>query len=168
MPKPFSEARGRERFILTLWDTPQRGGALRMAFLYDAKQRSGDRTHDTISLAYIGEIKGKWLGVKDVKMDGPTKVSEPSYDYWRLDYSAPDQVPRYNSHRDHPVRSASPSRQSGRAIAKRTRRRGRLASANALRQEPEIAHTRTIRDLVEDRYGRRNHRRPQPALVAYC
>jgi hypothetical protein len=38
-----------------------------------------------------------WLGMKDVKIVGPTKVSEPSYDYWRLDFSAPDQVPRYNS-----------------------------------------------------------------------
>jgi hypothetical protein len=83
--------------ILTLWDTPQRGGALRMAFLYDTKQRSSDRTHDTIALAYIGEIKRMWLGVKDAKIVGPTKVSEPSYDYWRLDFSVPDQVPRYNS-----------------------------------------------------------------------
>ncbi len=32
-----NDATGRERMILTLWDTPQRGGALRMAFLYDAK-----------------------------------------------------------------------------------------------------------------------------------
>jgi hypothetical protein len=38
-----------------------------------------------------------WLGIKGVKMGGPTKVSEPSYDYWRLDLSAPDQQPRYNS-----------------------------------------------------------------------
>jgi hypothetical protein len=38
-----------------------------------------------------------WLGVKDVKIVGPTKVSEPSYDYWRLDFSTPNQVPRYNS-----------------------------------------------------------------------
>lgn len=97
MPKPFRDARGRERFILTLWDTPQRGGALRMAFLYDTKQRSSDRTHDTIALAYIGEIKRMWLGVKDVKIVGPAKVSERSYDYWRLDFSVPDQVPRYNS-----------------------------------------------------------------------
>jgi hypothetical protein len=88
---------GRERMILTLWETPQPGGALRMAFLYDTKQRSSDSTHDTIALAYIGEIKRMWLGVKDVKLVGPTKVSEPSYDYWRLDFSAPDQVPRYNS-----------------------------------------------------------------------
>jgi hypothetical protein len=97
MPKPFRDATGRERFILTLWDTPQSGGALRMAFLYDTKQRSSDRTHDTIALAYIGEIKQNWLGVKDRKMVGPTKFSEPSYDYWRLDLSAPDQVPRYSS-----------------------------------------------------------------------
>ncbi|MGB8010005.1 MAG: hypothetical protein WCF68_00205 [Terriglobales bacterium] len=97
MPRPFRDARGRERFILTLWDTPQRGGALRMAFLYDTKQRSRDSTHDTIALAYIGEIKRTWLGVKDVKIVGPTKVSEPSYEYWRLDFSAPEQVPRYNS-----------------------------------------------------------------------
>jgi len=83
--------------ILTLWETPQPGGALRMAFVYDTKQRSSDSTHDTIALAYIGEIKRMWLGVKDVKIVGPTKVSEPSYDYWRLDFSAPDQVPRYNS-----------------------------------------------------------------------
>jgi hypothetical protein len=88
---------GRERMILTLWDPPQRGGALRMAFLYDTKQRSSDRTHDTVALAYMGEIKGMWLGVKDVKIVGPTKVSEPSYDYWRLDFSTPNQVPRYNS-----------------------------------------------------------------------
>lgn len=88
---------GRERMILTLWDTPQRGGALRMAFLYDTKQRSSDRTHDTIALAYIGEIRQTWRGVTGVKMDAPTKVSKPSYDYWRLDFSAPDQVPRYNS-----------------------------------------------------------------------
>jgi hypothetical protein len=88
---------GRERMILTLWETPQPGGALRMAFVYDTKQRSSDSTHDTIALAYIGEIKRMWLGVKDVKIVGPTKVSEPSYDYWRLDFSAPDQVPRYNS-----------------------------------------------------------------------
>jgi len=46
-----------------------------MAFLYDTKQRSSDRTHDTVALAYIGEIKGMWLGVKDVKIVGPTKVS---------------------------------------------------------------------------------------------
>ncbi len=97
MPKPFRDARGRERFILTLWDTPQRGGALRMAFLYDTEQRSRDRTHDTIALAYVGEIKRMWLGVKDVTIAGPTKVSEPSYDYWRFDFSVPDQVPRYNS-----------------------------------------------------------------------
>ena len=97
MPKPFRDASGRERFILTLWDTPQRGGALRMAFLYDTEQRSSDRTHDAIALAYIGEIKRMWLGVKDVTIAGPTKVSEPTYDYWRLDFSVPDQVPRYNS-----------------------------------------------------------------------
>jgi hypothetical protein len=96
-PTPFRDATGRELMILTLWDTPQRGGALRMAFLYDTKQRSSDRTHDTIALAYIGEIKRMWLGVKDFKIVGPTKVSEPSYEYWRLDFSAPDQVPRYNS-----------------------------------------------------------------------
>jgi len=98
MPKPFRDARGRERFILTLWDDPpQRGGALRMAFLYDTKQRSSDSTHDTIALAYIGEIKRTWLAVKDVKIEGPTKVSEPSYEYWRLDFAAPTQLPRYNS-----------------------------------------------------------------------
>ena len=96
-PTPFRDATRSERMILTLWDTPQRGGALRMAFLYDTKQRSSDRTHDTIALAYIGEIKRMWLGMKDVKIVGPSKVSEPSYDYWRLDFSAPDQVPRYNS-----------------------------------------------------------------------
>ncbi len=61
------------------------------------KQRSSDRTHDTIALAYIGEIRQTWRGVTGVKMDAPTKVSKPSYDYWRLDFSAPDQVPRYNS-----------------------------------------------------------------------
>lgn len=97
MPKPFRDATGRERFILTLWDTQQRGGALRMAFLYDTKQRSSDKTHDTIALAYIGEIKGNWLGVKDVKIVGPTKFSEPSYDYWRMDLSAPNEAPRYSS-----------------------------------------------------------------------
>jgi hypothetical protein len=96
-PTPFRDATRRESMILTLWDAPQRGGALRMAFLYDTKQRSSDRTHDTIALAYIGEIKRMWLGVKDVKIVGPTKVSEPSDDYWRLDFSVPDQVPRYNS-----------------------------------------------------------------------
>jgi hypothetical protein len=96
-PAPFRDATRRERMILTLWDMPQRSGALRMSFLYDTKQRDSDRTHDTIALAYIGEIKRMWLGVKDVKIVGPTKVSEPSYDYWRLDFSAPDQVPRYNS-----------------------------------------------------------------------
>ncbi len=96
-PTPFRDATGREHMILTLWDRPQQGGALRMAFLYDTKQRSSDRTHDTIALAYIGEVKGMWLGVKGVKMVGPTKVSESSFDYWRLDLSAPDQVPRYNS-----------------------------------------------------------------------
>jgi hypothetical protein len=88
---------GRERMILALWDTPARNGQPRMAFLYDTKQRSSDRTHDTIALAYLGELKGMWLGVKDVKIVGPTKVSETSYEYWRLDLSAPDQVPRYNS-----------------------------------------------------------------------
>jgi hypothetical protein len=97
IPKPFRDATGRERFILTLWDTEQRGGALRMAFLYDTKQRSSDRTHDTIALAYIGEIRQMWRGVKGVRMDAPTKGSEPSYDYWRLDFSVPDQVPHYNS-----------------------------------------------------------------------
>ena len=94
---PSRDRTGRERMILALWDTPQRSGQPRMAFLYDTKQRSSDRTHDTIALAYIGEVKGMWLGVKGVKMVGPTKVSESSYDYWRLDLSAPDQVPRYNS-----------------------------------------------------------------------
>jgi hypothetical protein len=83
--------------IFTLWDPPERGSALRMAFLYDTKQRSSDRTHDAIALAYMGEIKRMWLDVKDVTIAGPTKVSEPSYDYWRLDFSVPDQVPRYNS-----------------------------------------------------------------------
>jgi hypothetical protein len=87
----------REHVILTLWEAPQHRGALRMAFLYDTKQRSSDRTRDTIALAYIGEIRGMWQGVKGVKMDAPTKVSQPSYDYWRLDFFAPGQVPRYNS-----------------------------------------------------------------------
>jgi hypothetical protein len=97
MPAPFRKAKGRERFILTLWDAPQRGSALRMAFLYDTMQRSSDRTHDTIALAYLGEVRGMWRGVKGVKMEAPTKVSQPSYDYWRLDIFAPDQVPRCNS-----------------------------------------------------------------------
>lgn len=97
MPPPFREATGRERFILTLWDAAERGGALRMVFLYDTKQRSSDRTHDTIALAYIGEVKQMWLGVKGVELTAPIKVSEPSYDYWRLDSSGADQVPRYNS-----------------------------------------------------------------------
>ena len=94
---PSRSPSGRERMILALWDSPQRSGAPRMAFLYDTKQRSSDRTRDTIALAYLGEVKGMWLGVKDVKMDGPTKFSQPSYDYWRLDLSAPNQEPRYNS-----------------------------------------------------------------------
>lgn len=94
---PSRDPTGRERMILALWDTPQRSGLPRMSFLYDTKQRSNDRTHDTIALAYLGEVKGMWLGVKGVKIVGPTKVSEPSYDYWRLDLSAPDQQPRYNS-----------------------------------------------------------------------
>ncbi len=38
-----------------------------------------------------------WLGEKDVKIVGPAKSSEPSYDYWRLDMSGPGQVPRYSS-----------------------------------------------------------------------
>ena len=94
---PSRDPTGRERMILALWDTPERSGQPRMAFLYDTKQRSSDRTHDTIALAYLGEVKGMWLSVKGVKIVGPTKVSEPSYDCWRLDLSAPDQVPRYNS-----------------------------------------------------------------------
>ena len=94
---PIHDSTGREHMILALWDTPQRNGAPRMAFLYDTKQRASDRTHDTIALAYIGEIKQTWLRVKGVKIDGPTKVTLPSYDYWRFDLSAPDQVPRYNS-----------------------------------------------------------------------
>jgi len=94
---PVHDSTGREHVILGLWDTPQHSGAPRMAFLYDTKQRNSDRTHDTIALAYIGETKRMWLGVKDVKIVGPTKVSEPSYDYWRLDLSAPGQVPRCNS-----------------------------------------------------------------------
>jgi hypothetical protein len=98
MPVSFhGDANGRERFILTLWDATDSGGALRMAFLYDTKERSSDRTHDTIALAYLGEIKGMWLGVKGVKIVGPNKVSEPSYEYWRMDFSTPDQTPRYNS-----------------------------------------------------------------------
>jgi hypothetical protein len=88
---------GRERVILSLWDMPERGGALRMVLLYDAKQRGSDRTRDTISLAYLGEVRRNWLGVKGIQMDAPTKVSQPSYDYWRLDISGPDQVPRYSS-----------------------------------------------------------------------
>lgn len=92
-----NDSTGREQMILSLWDPAQSGGALRMAFLYDTKQRSSDRTHDTIALAYIGEIKRSWLGVKNVNIVGPTKISEPSYDYWRLDFSAPGQVPRYSS-----------------------------------------------------------------------
>ena len=87
----------REHMVLTLWDDTKIGGALRMAFLYDTMQRSRDRTHDTIALAYIGEIKGMWLDVKDVKIVGPNKVSQPSYDYWRLDFSVPHQVPHFNS-----------------------------------------------------------------------
>jgi len=94
---PIHDSTGREHMILALWDTPERSGQARMSFLYDTKQRSSDRTHDTIALAYIGEVKGMWLSVKGVNIAGPTKVSEPSYDYWRLDLSAPDQVPRYNS-----------------------------------------------------------------------
>jgi len=94
---PSRYSTGREHMILALWDTPERSGQPRMAFLYDTKQRSSDRTHDTIALAYLGEVKGMWLSVKGVKIVGPTKVSEPSYDYWRLDLSASDQVPRYNS-----------------------------------------------------------------------
>ncbi len=94
---PSHDPTGREHMILALWDTPERSGHPRMAFLYDTKQRSSDRTHDTIALAYLGEVKGVWLSVKGVKIVGPTKVSEPSYDYWRLDLSAPDQAPRYNS-----------------------------------------------------------------------
>ena len=68
-----------------------------MAFLYDTKQRSSDRTHDTIALAYLGEIKGMWLGVKGVNMTAPVKASQFSYDYWRLDFSAPGHEPRFNS-----------------------------------------------------------------------
>jgi hypothetical protein len=97
MPAAFHDGGARERMILTLSDSLERGGALRMAFLYDTKQRGRDRSHDTIALAYIGEIKSMWLGVKDARIGGPTKVSERTYDYWRLDFSAPGQVPRYNS-----------------------------------------------------------------------
>jgi len=92
-----NDTTGREIVILSLWDTPEHGGALRMVFLYDAKQRSSDRTRDTIALAYIGEIRRAWLGVKGVETTAPTKISEASYDYWRLDISGADQVPRYSS-----------------------------------------------------------------------
>jgi hypothetical protein len=94
---PSRDPSGREHMILALWATTQRSGEPRMAFLYDTKQRSSDRTHDTIALAYIGEIKRMWLGVKDANIVAPTKTSQPTYDYWRFDFSAPDRDPRFNS-----------------------------------------------------------------------
>jgi hypothetical protein len=88
---------GREHVFLALWDTPERTGVPRMAFLYDRKIRPADRSREEMADRYLAEVRQMWVNVPGVRISGPKKISPAGYAIWRLDLWQPDTLPHYNS-----------------------------------------------------------------------
>jgi len=91
------DSSGREHMILALWDTPERTGAPRMAFLYDSKARPTGLSREEIARRYLAEVRQQWVNVRGVKISGPREISPAGYAIWRLDLYQPDNPPHYNS-----------------------------------------------------------------------
>jgi hypothetical protein len=98
MPPTFrSDPNGREDLILALWDTPERTGTPRMAFLYDKNVRQAGLSRAQMADNYLNAIKQMWVSVPGVKIVGPKQISPAGYSIWRLDLRQPDDRPHYNS-----------------------------------------------------------------------
>jgi hypothetical protein len=88
---------GREHVILALWNTPERTGVPRMAFLYDKKVRQAGLSREEMADRYLAEVRQLWVNVKGVKISGPKQISPAGYPIWRLDLWQPDTLPHYNA-----------------------------------------------------------------------
>ena len=94
---PMQDRSGREHMILALWNTPDRTGTPRMAFLYDRKIRPAGSSREEIADRYLAAVRQMWVNVQGVKISSPRRISPAGYAMWRLDLFQPDILPHYNS-----------------------------------------------------------------------
>lgn len=87
---------GREHVFLALWQSAERTGVPRMAFLYDSRVRPLGRSRELNATLYLAELKQMWVNVPGVKISGPTKIAPAGYPIWRLDYWQPNDQPHFN------------------------------------------------------------------------
>jgi hypothetical protein len=89
---------GREHVILALWDTPQRSGIPRMAFLYDTKVRPAGSSREAMASRYLEALRQQALQWQGGKVSEPRKISPAGHDIWRMDYWHPaGSAPPFNS-----------------------------------------------------------------------
>ncbi len=94
---PMQDRSGREHMILALWNTPERTGTPRMAFLWDRKVRPAGSSREEMADRYLAAVRQLWVNVPGVKISGPRKISPAGYAIWRLDTWQPDALPHYNA-----------------------------------------------------------------------
>jgi hypothetical protein len=94
-PKSESEIRaagihldptGREHIVLAMWNTPERSGIPRIAFLYDTKIRPTNLSRKEIATGWIESMKRTMKDDPNVKMSEPKTVSFGGIIVWRVDY----------------------------------------------------------------------------------
>ena len=78
-PKVENEIRsqdpsGREHVILALWNTPERTGVPRMAFLYDKKVRQAGLSREEMADRYLAEVRQLWVNVKGARFPAQTNL----------------------------------------------------------------------------------------------
>jgi hypothetical protein len=96
VPQPENELpqdpKGREHFILVLWDNPRRTPVPRIAFVYDTKV--AQVSPEDHALRYLHSAKAG----EGYKVSEPRKMSMAGTTMWRMDYWRPDNSGQsYNS-----------------------------------------------------------------------
>jgi hypothetical protein len=98
VPKKFSakveadlpqDPSGREHVILALWDTSERAGIPRMAFLWDTKVRPPGSTRETMAARYLAAMKDVATKGGGVSVSAPIAISPAGYTIWRMNYLYP-------------------------------------------------------------------------------
>jgi hypothetical protein len=80
---------GREHLILALWDTSERVGIPRIAFLYDTKVRPPGSTRETMAARYLAAMKDAATAGGGVSVSAPKAIALAGYTVWRMDYLYP-------------------------------------------------------------------------------
>jgi hypothetical protein len=60
---PMQDRSGREHMILALWNTSDRSGSPRMAFLYDRKVRPAGSSREQMAGRYLAAVRQLWVNV---------------------------------------------------------------------------------------------------------